>query len=74
MVRDAKLRFAPHHEEEYADSILKQRIDAGTPLHPARFTRERVRGKRALRNATVFVCRLLAEAYRLAALSTAFFP
>jgi hypothetical protein len=35
---------------------------------PRGFTREKGRGKRALRNATVFVCRLLAEAYRLAAL------
>jgi hypothetical protein len=43
-------------------------LRARTPLHPARSAREKSRGKRALRNATVFVCRLLAEAYRLAAL------
>jgi hypothetical protein len=29
---------------------------AGMLPHPARFAREKVRGKRALRNATVFVC------------------
>jgi hypothetical protein len=59
---------APHHEDEYADAIFKQRIDAGTPMHPARPRGRKVEGRERCETQRSSFVFLLRGTCRLAAL------